>query len=218
MNESFSIPIVTSTAGIPEPIILAGEFERPIDAYLSEEGLARTNNDLGKEYWLPDGLSSRVFIPGTQEPFPAYPGETSDNERTWFDSGLFNRIGITSSGRSGFAATWDANEPDPRAVVQYIKIVPGVDYKVSFYYSNDQNSTTESLLGLILDPSVVKDTQITRETTIAQGAFNEQGASFTEGSLTFTVTSSDTEAIKLYFNTTTPAGDYRLDSITMAID
>lgn len=218
-DELITIPIITSIADITDvPMIIGGDFERPIDENLSEEGLARTNNDLGKEYWLPDGLSTRVLDPITKEAFAAYPGETSANERTWFASGLFNRIGITSSGREGNGATWDASEPDPRAIAQYIAIIPGVDYKVSFNYSNDLNSTTESLVGFILDASVVSEIQITPDTTIAQELFNEQSTSYTEGSLTFTVTSSNAEAIKLYFNTTTVAGDYRLDDISIAID
>lgn len=214
------VPVVNSINEIVTPVIIGGGFERPADENLSAEGLARTSNDLGKEYWIADGVSARVFTPGTTEAFAAYPGETTANERIWFENYLFNRIGVTSVTRTGdAAATWDASQTSPRAIVQYIEIVPGVDYKVSFFYSNDLNSSDISLQGLILDSGVVKEADISPETIIAQGLYNEQAnGDYTEASLSFTVNSSDQTAIKLYFNTTDVSGDYRLDDISIAID
>jgi len=218
-DEEFVVAIVNSLAGIPAPVIIGGDFERPIDDYLTQEGIVRMNNDLGKEYWIAGGISTRVLIPGTDEQFPAFPGESSANERAWFESGEFNRMGITSSGRTGVAVSWDSDQPNPRIAVQRIEVVPGVDYKVTFYYSNDANSTNISLLALILDESVDSEADIDLEgNLIAQEAFNETGTGYQEASITFSVTSSDQTAIKLYFNTSTVFGDYRLDDVSIAID
>jgi len=232
-SSSVIVPIVNSINEIVTPIIIGGGFERPAEIDLTKEGRDRVNNDLGKEYWIADGVSTRVWMPRDEsdvvdaggnfidgEVFAAYPGETVDNERIWFRNFLFNRIGVTSSARTGeIAASWNAGEVDPRVIVQYIEVIPGVDYKVSFFYSNDLNSTDVSLQCLILDPSVVEEADISSETIIAQGLYNEQtNGSYTEGSLSFTVNSSDQKAVKLYFNTTDVTGDYRLDDISIAID
>jgi len=231
VNESIPVSIITSRAEIPEPVLLAGGFERPIDAYLSEEGLARTNNDLGKEYWLPDGISQRVLTPGTNTLFPAYPGETDANLQTWFLPDApqeFNRLGTTSNARTGdAAASWDART-QLRAGVQRIEVTPGVDYRVTFWYENVDNATDVSLLALVLDENVVAENQIGSQigltnaipgidnSIIAQGAFNEAALGYIEETITFNAGNRD--AIKLYFNTSEFFGVYRLDDVSITID
>lgn len=224
--ETTVIPVVRSRAEIPEPVLLAGGFERPIDEYLSAEGLARTNNDLGKEYWLPDGVSQRVFTPGTTEPFPAYPGETDANLFTWFvpiSTVDFNRPGTTSNSRTGeAAASWDSRT-QLRAAVQRIEVMPGVDYKVTFWYENVENATNASLLALVLNERVVRETEEgnvegtgIEGNIIAQEVLNEQAIGYIEASVSFN--SGDQSAIKLYFNTSEFFGAYRLDDVTISID
>ena len=233
VNEAIPVTIITSRAEIPEPVLLAGGFERPIDAYLSEEGLARTNNDLGKEYWLPDGISQRVLTPGTNTLFPAYPGETDANLQTWFLPDApqeFNRLGTTSNARTGdAAASWDART-QLRAGVQRIEVTPGVDYRVTFWYENVDNATDVSLLALVLDERVVSEFQIGSQASldetmaipgidnsiIAQGAFNEAALGYIEETITFN--SGNRDAIKLYFNTSEFFGVYRLDDVSITID
>lgn len=229
--EMIVIPVVRSRAEIPEPVILGGGFERPIDDYLSPEGEARTQSDLGKEYWIPDGVSQRVFTPGTSEPFPAYPGETDANLETWFvpiSLADFNRIGITSNSKTGeSAAEWDSRT-QLRAAVQRIEVMPGVDYKVTFWYENVENATNASLLALVLNERVVRETEtdgagtVINEGTgiegniIAQEVLNEQATGYIEASVSFN--SGDQSAIKLYFNTSEFFGAYRLDDVTISID
>ena len=212
------VPIVTSFNEIIEPFIIAGDFENPDDFLIAIDGFGR--NDLAKEYWIADGVSTRVLDPRTFEPFIAFPGVDPELERSWFgNNDLFNRISVSFNGRFGKGASWDVSQPDPRTIVQRIDIIPGVDYRITFWYSNDLNVTDISLVGAILKDSVINENQRNMpENIITQESFNETADGFVQASLSFTVVDTDAEAVKLYFNTSENAGDYRLDDISIAID
>ncbi len=217
-ESTLEVPIVTSLNEIPDPIIIAGDFERPEELFITDEGLGRL--DLGKEYWIADGVSTRVFDPRTNsipfELFTAFPGATS-NDIDWFETGSFNRVRTTSQGRFGTAASW--NPGDQRVAVQYIEVIPGVDYEVSFYYSNDAASTTEALRALILDENVTTEAQLSISSNIlAETITTSTSQVYVEERISFTIDSPERNAIKLYFNTTDISADFRLDDITIAID
>ena len=222
-NETQDVAIVNSLSAIPVPSIIAGGFE-PDPDNLTEEGLERFlgtddrsgNADASKEYWIADGVTSRAFIPGTTELYPAFPGATNDDV-DWFETGDFNRVRVSNTGRNGVSASW--NPGDERVAVQYIEVLPGVDYKVSFFYFNDSGSNEIGLLGLILDPNVVTESQLSIEGNVLASVLAiDQTTIFEEATLSFTNTSSERTAIKLYFRTSDNAGDYRLDDVSIAID
>ena len=225
-TEIITVAIVNSLSEAGTVGVIGGDFEIPpaSDIFESQQG----RSDAARGYWIADGLSIRVFVPGTggtasEEIYPAFPGAVAASEGAnvgdvdWFETGNFNRVRITSSGRSGNGASWNPN--DERVAVQYVEVVPGVDYKVTFFYNNDANSTEIGLLALVLDADVTTEAELSIEgNVLASELAGDRTSVFTEASFTFTNNSPDRTAVKLYFRTTDNAGDYRLDDVSITID
>lgn len=223
---TLALPVVTSISEIDIPFILRGGFEPGIVTNPADSGVGTFRNDLGKEWWPADGLSNRVYkfdtldgAGGTiEDPTQTILDTGLDNE-SWFGANSgFNRLNITGNARTGQrAASFDPSRPT-RLAVQTIDVVPGVDYKVTFYYANVSNTPNVGLKVYILKETVANETDANVfDNRIAGIVTDGVSATYEEENVTFN--SGDNTQVKLYFYPSDPtAATFYVDDVSISID
>ena len=224
-SEDFDIDVLNPSS-ISTPVIYRGGFEpgectNPADATT----FGTTRNDLGKEWWIADGVSDRVYLGDTL----AVDGSTTADDtatiidtgiedRCWFDCTTFNRLNITSNARSGQrAASFDPTRP-LRVAVQTIDVTPGADYKITFWVNNASATEGAGLKCYIIDPSVTNDSDANVAANIIAGlTTTTETNAYVEHTLEFSA--SEYDQVKLYFYPADPtAATFYVDDVSIAID
>ena len=224
-SEAFDVDVLNPST-ITTPVIYRGGFEpgectNPADT----SAFGTTRSDLGKEWWIADGVSDRVYLgdtlldDGTTEADDTLTIiDTGIDDRCWFDCSTFNRLNITGNSRSGArAASFDPTRP-LRVAVQTIDVTPGADYKITFWVNNASATVGAGLKCYIIDPSVDNNNDANVASNIISGIITTTTvAAYTEHTLEFSA--SEYDQVKLYFYPDDPtAATFYVDDVSIAID